>query len=851
MNYGKKTLLLILLAVCYISVQAKPRSEAQIQAAISKILEKNSSYLKAPRKGALKMMKQNEAIRVYGYDQGGFVVVSTDDVMPAVLGYSDSQFNTSSDNPGFNWWLKMVEEVTKARIQTNQPAKVTRPQDPYPSKVDRLISCQWGQQEPFNNLCPLGTSSGTGAWQGYTESERTLTGCVATAMAQIMYYHKYPLTGSGSSMVNVDQPGKLKTSFMYDFENAIFDYDNMRDNYESGQYTEAQAYAVANLMVACGVACDMAYATDGSGSWTEKVVKGLIRNMNFTSDKVRMESRDKIHQEDVWMNLIYKELSENRPILYTAADLFQPFGHAFVLDGYNAEGQVRVNWGWNGDSDGFYDIATLNVKGFAFARLQDMCIGMSGENIELTDKAITLSAPGTLGTVLSTAERFNIKSLKLTGKINSSDFKVLREMAGRSVSEARTKGHLASLDLTDAEIVTGGEAYLTKGGKSYTVTADNTFPELAFHKCTTLRAIKMPKTLKAVGDGAFSQCRMSDITFASNKTENYSIEDHLLYNADKSEIIFALPGVAKELHVAKNVKALHPYSFAGNSEVRKIFLPSTVMSLGREAFSHSMGVAEIKTFAKEVPTAGQECFSFIPSTLLKLYVPKGMYEKFGQADQWKDLLDYNKKGIIEFGTTIKARNLTRSYGDENPSFIWDIEGDEVVGTPVITCEANEKSPAGKYTIKIDYGTVEPDGVELKNGTLVVSKAKLKVTAEDCERYENQENPVFKVSYEGFKNGEDENSLDQKPVVETDAVAGSPAGEYELRVSGAASNNYSFVYRKGKMTIKAGTGIEKLMEEGKQFDIYSLQGVKVKSNATDFNGLRRGIYIVNGKKVVVE
>lgn len=850
MKYGKKIFLLALLFACNISVQAKPRSEAQIQAAISQIFQNKSSYLKAPRKGSLKMMKKNEVLRIYGYDQGGFVVVSADDVMPAVLGYSESQFNSSSNNPGFNWWLKTVEEVTKARIQTNQPAKVTRPQAPYPSKVDRLMSCQWGQQEPFYNLCPLGTSSGTGAWQGYTESERTLTGCVATAMAQIMYHHKYPLTGSGSSMVSVAQPGKSTTFYKYDFENAIFDYENMRDNYEPGQYTEAQAYAVANLMVACGVACDMAYATDGSGSWTEKVVMGLIRNMNFTSDKVRMESRDKTN-EDVWMNLIYKELSENRPILYTAADLNQPFGHAFVLDGYNAEGQVRVNWGWNGDSDGFYDIATLQVKGFAFGRLQDMCIGMSGENIELTDKVITLSAPGTLGTVLSTAERFNIKSLKLSGKINSSDFKVLREMAGRTAAGSHTKGHLASIDLTDAEIVVGGEAYLSKDGKEYVVTADNAFPELAFHKCTTLRKIKMPKTLKAVGDGAFSQCRMSEITFATDKTENYCIEDHLLYNADKSEIIFALPGVAKELHVAKTVKALRPYSFAGNSEVRKIFLPSTVMSLGDEAFSHTMGIAEMKTFAKEVPTAGKECFSFIPSTLLKLYVLRGMYDKFGQADQWKDLLDYNQKGIIEFGTTIKARNLTRSYGEENPPFIWDIDGNGIEGTPVITCEADKKSPAGNYTIKIDYGTIDPDGVELKNGTLIVNKAKLKISVEDCERFEDEENPEFKISYEGFKNDDDENSLDKKPVVTTDAQKGSPAGEYVLKVSGAASKNYSFNYRKGKMTIKVGTGIEKLLEEGKQFDIYSIQGVKVKSNATDFNGLGRGIYIVNGKKVIVE
>ncbi|MDD7318216.1 MAG: C10 family peptidase [Prevotella sp.] len=854
MKYSNRICVLAVIIAYTISSMAAPRSEEQIKDIVQGFFSKNAlSYFKTQGKGNIELtvLEKNKATRVYGFSAGGFIVVSTDDVMPEILGYSDMQFNSSKNNPGFQWWLNAIEEIGNERAACQQKAKNVSPGNPYPKSVSALLTCAWGQEMPFNNLCPLGTSSGIGGWQGYTDTGHTLSGCVATAMAQIMYYHQYPKSGIGVHEVKVNQKGGKHTTFKYDFGSSIFDYDNMKDTYSHGSYTAIQAFAVANLMTACGVACDMNYATDGSGAYSEKIVGGLVRNFGFSDGEVVFKMRDANMDEAVWMNLIFKELSEKRPILYTASDYSQPFGHAFVLDGYDEMGRVHVNWGWNGDQNGFYDLSTLIVKNFQFSREQDMCIGLHGENIELVEKTVALSSPGALSEAIPANERLNVSTLKLSGKINSSDFKVLREMAGRDAEGNHTKGHLANLDLTNATIVVGGDAYLSDCGVKYAVKEDNSLPEKAFYQCGMLRVLKMPKNIENVENGALAQCRMHEVVFDKNKTTKICVEDNLIYNTDKTELISALPHVAEELHIAKGVKTLRPYCFAGNCEIKKLYIPASVSSLKEAALSHASSLTDVKVYKREVPTAGADCFAYLPSTLVKLYVIKGTYNSFANADQWKNFLDYDGTGIVEFGTTIKAKNTARLYGDNNPTFNWETEGDFVNGTPVLTCIADSKSPVGNYVINIDYGTIDPEGVDLKNGILIISPAQLKVIADDCERFEHEENPDFTITYQGFKNDENESVLEQKPVVTTIATAESPAGEYMLEVKGGKAKNYIFKYVAGKLTVNSVTGIDQITANGNTFDIYNIQGQKIRSNAHGFDGLDKGIYIVNGKKVALK
>ena len=198
--------------------------------------------------------------------------------------------------------------------------------------------------------------------------------------------------------------------------------------------------------------------------------------------------------------------------------------------------------------------------------------------------------------------------------------------------------------------------------------------------------------------------------------------------------------------------------------------------------------------------------------------------------------------------TVRANSYTRKYGEENPTFEYTVEGGKLEGTPEISCQANATSPVGKYDIIIRKGSVKNDSVTFVYGTLTIEKAPLIVTTGNYTREQGEENPVFAVDCEGWKNGEDESVLITKPVATTTATKDSPVGEYPIIVSGGEAQNYEFNYSNGVLTVIqanniAGTGIN-----GKFFKVYTLTGKLM--NVTSLNSLPGGIYIVNNQKVIV-
>ena len=202
---------------------------------------------------------------------------------------------------------------------------------------------------------------------------------------------------------------------------------------------------------------------------------------------------------------------------------------------------------------------------------------------------------------------------------------------------------------------------------------------------------------------------------------------------------------------------------------------------------------------------------------------------------------------------VMANNYEREYGDENPEFGFATEGEELLeGTPDIVCEADKNSPVGTYPIVISKGSISNYNVTYINGTLTIKKAKLEVGVKDCERMIGEENPVFEITYNGWKNDENEAVLTVKPTATTVATQESAAGEYDIVVAGGESQNYDFVYTKGKLTVKDDSGIFDLMKiGGATFDVYTTSGVLVKKATNTLKGLPKGVYIVGGTKVVVK
>ncbi len=199
---------------------------------------------------------------------------------------------------------------------------------------------------------------------------------------------------------------------------------------------------------------------------------------------------------------------------------------------------------------------------------------------------------------------------------------------------------------------------------------------------------------------------------------------------------------------------------------------------------------------------------------------------------------------------VVAADATMVYGDPLPQFTYQISGDDVEGQPVVSCEATSASPVGTYPIVVQAGTISYPNLKLVNGTLTITKAPLKASVADYSREQGQENPVFEVLYEGFRNGDDASVLIAAPVATTSATAASPAGVYDITVSGGEAQNYAFTYVGGKLTVTVPSGIASLVLSAPA-DVYSLTGRKLRSQATSLQGLPRGVYVVNGRKVVVK
>lgn len=203
--------------------------------------------------------------------------------------------------------------------------------------------------------------------------------------------------------------------------------------------------------------------------------------------------------------------------------------------------------------------------------------------------------------------------------------------------------------------------------------------------------------------------------------------------------------------------------------------------------------------------------------------------------------------------TVIANDVTRVYGEANPVFSYRVEGGTLDGEPYLDCAAVATSPVGTYPIVASKGSItNPSGV-LVNGTLTIIQAPLVVTPKDFERELGEENPkVFDIEYQGWKNDENESVLAEKPVAWTIATKYSPVGKYIISVSGGEAQNYYFIYNTGTLTVREVSGITDLMvASGGKANVYTLSGQLVRANAKRLDGLKNGVYVVNGRKVVVK
>lgn len=308
---------------------------------------------KAPANAAAMEIKRvllnpDNAATVYLFaSDGNALVVPADDRVAPVLGYIDGCADGELP-PQMEWWLSEYSrqiDYVMAQPESGSGLYITLPSrkaETAKAPIAPMVSTRWNQDSPYNYNCPVVSGS------------KSMTGCVATAAAQVMKYHNYPPAGTGTITYTDNN-----TTRTLNFDGKPFDWDNMLDSYNV-TYNSTQRDAVAYLMQAVGYASQMSYSPEASGAQSPAMLAGVKQYFGY-NEKATMLNRQNFPLAE-WEDLIYENLKTVGPVYYAGADNIQG-GHAFVCDGYSSDGFFHFNWGWGGAYDGYFKLTALTPEG--------------------------------------------------------------------------------------------------------------------------------------------------------------------------------------------------------------------------------------------------------------------------------------------------------------------------------------------------------------------------------------------------------------------------------------------------------------------------------------------------------
>ena len=341
----KRTILLLLSVMMTVIMTAGNVTPEQALQQAKNFLQQTPMGLKRSQADIqLKMAGRVSGLYVFNAEQNqGFVIASNDDRTAPILGYSETG-NLDPDNMPCNmraWLQGYADEIAwlnEHSIQLTGVAAIHRA-SAVKEPIAPLVQTHWNQGSPYNDNCPE-----------YTSGKKAVTGCVATAMAQAMYYHQFAnMTG--------EIPGYTTASYgisIAALPAVDFDWANMQLEY-TGSETDEQKAAVAQLMQYCGAAVEMNYGPSSGASLS--IIADVLKNY-FGYNATTQTAARSVYSYAEWIEIIYHELNQGRPVLFGAQS--SGGGHEFVCDGYQGEDFFHINWGWGGMSDNYFKLSALD-----------------------------------------------------------------------------------------------------------------------------------------------------------------------------------------------------------------------------------------------------------------------------------------------------------------------------------------------------------------------------------------------------------------------------------------------------------------------------------------------------------
>ncbi len=340
---------------------------------LTEVWDGNDTETKAP---------QDPAFHVFNVKGGGWVIVSGDDCTVPILAYSEyGQFEKENIPSNMRAWIGLMRDtVFEIRRKGKDGGDSVRDKWSHPEGYETkagstkklLETACWGQEYPYNSLLSqYVTKNGDGV-------DNLLTGCVATSLAELLRFNRWPEHGRGS-LPSYTTDSKKYSVAGFSLEDHIYDWDNMPLSYDESS-TDAQTAAVARLMLDCGVLVKTDYRTDadgGSGAYFEDIIPAMIEHFGYSKGAV-IEAREN-YTDDSWLQMIKKDIDKDMPVLYCGfTDSYLQNGHQFICDGYDlSERRIHVNWGWNGVQNNAWFALALTTESGSFSKGQMAIFGLA------------------------------------------------------------------------------------------------------------------------------------------------------------------------------------------------------------------------------------------------------------------------------------------------------------------------------------------------------------------------------------------------------------------------------------------------------------------------------------------
>jgi hypothetical protein len=359
---------ILLLVTAIFSLKAQPVSfeDARViaQKSFGEMFSQSTKSVVIADEYYVKTNNSEPVYYIFNKSEGGYVIVSGELKTVPILAYSYDGFanvTNPESNPAFMWWMQIYEDqinyirennlsavpeagVLRAKLENGEDIGLHQAKDVAP-----LMSTTWNQGCGYNAQCPADGAGPCG---------RAYTGCVATAMAQVIRYLEWPVNGVGNKCYTHYTYGELCA----DFSAATYDYSTMPNGSGNAE--------VAELMYHCGVSVNMGYSPTGSGAYSHDVVTALRNNFNYKNAVILGKSS---YTDDVWNKILRNEIDNNRPMYYAGSG--GAGGHAFVFDGYQGLNYFHINWGWGGAYNGYFYCSDLTPGSYSFNNSQRVIIG--------------------------------------------------------------------------------------------------------------------------------------------------------------------------------------------------------------------------------------------------------------------------------------------------------------------------------------------------------------------------------------------------------------------------------------------------------------------------------------------